>query len=130
MNISMIGATCSFHGTGYRTAAMATPLPNSSLTRCEVVLHGYGGGEGRVVLTCDTDSGHSWRLHRVASWGHQTAGTMTCCPTQSYYPDTEPTSHCPILVMPTPPRVVFMNIHTYSYLYSAASLGYQSIQHH
>ena len=32
---------------------------------------------------------------------HQAAGTMTCYPTQAHYPDTEPTSPCPIIIMPS-----------------------------
>ena len=51
------------------------------------------------VPTCD--SAHSWWLHSAASLGHQTAGTRTCYPTQSHYPDTEPTGPCPILIMPS-----------------------------
>ena len=49
--------------------------------------------------TCD--SSHSWRLNSAASLGQQAAGTMTCYPTQSHYPHTEPTSPCPILIMPS-----------------------------
>ena len=48
-----------------------------------------------------SDSAHSWRLYCTASLGHQTASTMTCYLTQSHYSDTEPTSRCPILIMPS-----------------------------
>ena len=51
------------------------------------------------VPTCD--SAHSWRLHSVAPPG-QTVSSMTRYPTQSHYPDTEPTSLYPILMMPIP----------------------------
>ena len=44
--------------------------------------------------TCE--SMHSWRLYSAASLGHQAACTMTCHPTRSHYPETEPTS----LIMP------------------------------
>ena len=54
------------------------------------------GGWGRVP-TCD--SAHSLWLYSTASLGHK--ATMTCYPTQSHYPDTEPTSPCPILIMPS-----------------------------
>ena len=40
--------------------------------------------------------------HRYTKWDALPAtGTVTCYPTQSHYPDTEPTSHCPILIMPS-----------------------------
>ena len=43
----------------------------------------------------------SWRLYSAVSLGHQVASTMTCYPTKSHYPDTEPTSPCPILMLPS-----------------------------
>ena len=43
------------------------------------------------VLTCD--SAHSWRLYSAVPLGDQATSTMKCYPTQSHYPDTEPT--CP-----------------------------------
>ena len=52
---------------------------------------------GRVP-TCDRM--HSWWLYCAASLGQQAARTMTCYPTQSHYPDTEPTCPCSILIMP------------------------------
>ena len=51
------------------------------------------------VLTCD--SIESWRLHSVAPLGDQAASTMSWYPTQLYYPETGPTSPCPILIMPS-----------------------------
>ena len=51
---------------------------------------------GRVP-TCH--SVHLWRLYSAARLGNQVASTMTQFPTQSHYPDTEPTSPCPILIM-------------------------------
>ena len=51
------------------------------------------------VPTCD--SSHSWWLYSAASLEHQATGTMTCYPTQSRYPDTEPTSPCHVLIMPS-----------------------------
>ena len=51
---------------------------------------------GRVT-TCD--SAHSWQLYSTASLGHKAAVAMTCYPTQSHYPDTEPTGSRPILIM-------------------------------
>ena len=49
------------------------------------------------VQTCDNV--HSFRLSNAAPLGNQAASTMTRCPTQSHYPDTEPTSPCPTLIM-------------------------------
>ena len=45
------------------------------------------------ILTCDS----------VHSWWHYSAAisTMTCYPTQSHYPDTEPISPYLILIMPS-----------------------------
>ena len=53
---------------------------------------------GRIP-TCDRV--HSWWYYSAASLGHQATGTMTCYPTQSLYPDIEPTSPWPILIMPS-----------------------------
>ena len=50
-------------------------------------------------LTCD--SVYSWWLCSAISLGNQTINTMTWYPTQSQYPDTDPTSSCPILIMPS-----------------------------
>ena len=50
------------------------------------------------VSNCDIV--HSWRLCSAARLRDQATSTMTWYPIQSYNPDTEPTSHCPILVMP------------------------------
>ena len=51
------------------------------------------------VQTCD--NAHSWYFCSAASLGCQAASTMTCYLMQSHYPDTEPTSPCPILIMPS-----------------------------
>ena len=56
---------------------------------------------GRVP-TCD--SAHSWQLHSPTPLGNKAASTMTGknrFPTQSHYPDTEPTSPSSILIMPS-----------------------------
>ena len=63
------------------------------LHSCETIL------VGGWVLTFY--SAHSWRLYNAVSLEHQAAGTMTCYPTQSLYPNTEQTSPCPILIMPS-----------------------------
>ena len=42
---------------------------------------------GRVP-SCD--SAHTYKLYSAAPLGNQTASTMTCNPTESHYPDTEP----------------------------------------
>ena len=79
---------------------MAAPLLlTSGPVRYEAVLHNCRTSpvEG-TEWTCD--SAYSWQLYSAAALEHQTAGTMTCYPTQSHYPDTEPTSYCPILIMP------------------------------
>ena len=45
------------------------------------------------VPTCDSV------LYSAASLGHQASRPMICYPTQSHYPETEPTSPRPILIM-------------------------------
>ena len=88
------------NGSGHRTVTMMAPLLlTSDMMRYEAVLHNcetsaVGGG----VPTCD--SAHSWQLYGTASPEHQAVATMTCYPTLlTHYPDTEPTSQCPILIM-------------------------------
>ena len=44
---------------------------------------------------------HAWGLFSTTPLGDQTVSVMTCYPTQAHYPDTEPTSPCPILIMPS-----------------------------
>ena len=58
-------------------------------------------GQAQWVLTLD--SVHPWWLYRATSLEHHATITLTCYPTQSHYPDTEPklTSPCPILIMPS-----------------------------
>ena len=51
------------------------------------------------VQTCG--SVRSWRLYSAAPLGNQAANTVTCYPTQSHYPETEPNSYCPILIKPS-----------------------------
>ena len=51
---------------------------------------------GRVP-TCD--NAHSWWSYSTAPLGDQATSAMTWYPTQSHYPDIEPTSHCPLLIM-------------------------------
>ena len=89
------------NGIGCRTVTLVAPLLlTGGPVRYEAPLHNCGQaqwGGGVLVPTCD--SVHLWQLYSAASLGHQTAGTMTCYPTQSHYPDTEPTSLCPILIM-------------------------------
>ena len=51
------------------------------------------------VLNCD--SAESWPLYNAAPLGDQTAISMTWYQTQSYYPDTEPSIPCPVLIMPS-----------------------------
>ena len=54
-----------------------------------------GGG----VLT--SDSAYSWQIYSAASLGQQVTSTMTYYLTQLHYPDTEPSSPCPFLIMPS-----------------------------
>ena len=49
------------------------------------------------TLTCDRV--HSWWLYSAAPLGNPTISTMTWYPTESYYPDVEPTSPCPSLII-------------------------------
>ena len=55
------------------------------------------------ILTCDSDSTHSWQLYSAAPLGDQATSTMTSSwyPLRSYYPNIEETSPCPILIMPS-----------------------------
>ena len=46
------------------------------------------------------DNVHSWTLYSAAPLGNQAASTMTRYPTQTYSPDTEPTSPLLILIIP------------------------------
>ena len=46
-------------------------------------------------------SAHSWWLYSAAPLRNQAAITMAQFPTESHYPVTEPTSPCPILIMPS-----------------------------
>ena len=88
------------NSTGRRTVTMAAPLLlTSGPVRYEAVLYSCGTSPvaGGLVLTCD--SVHSCRLYSDVSVGLEAIGTMTCYPTQSYYPDTVPTSPFPILIM-------------------------------
>ena len=50
------------------------------------------------VFTCD--SVHSWQLYSAVPLGDQVASTWPNT-ILSHYPDTEPTSPCPILIMPS-----------------------------
>ena len=97
-NVCIMGGLCRFWSTSCRSTAMAAPLAGRGLLRCKAVLHGYRTSplEG-FVLMCD--SAHSCWLYSAALLEHQAAGTMTCDPTQWYYPDTERTSPRPILIM-------------------------------
>ena len=60
----------------------------------------YALATSKVILgrvwTCD--SAHSWWLYNTAPLGNQATSTMT---TQAHYPDTRPTSPCPIIIMPS-----------------------------
>ena len=51
------------------------------------------------VPTCD--SAHSWLRYSTTALGDQAASTMNWYHTQWHYPDTESTSHCPVLIMPS-----------------------------
>ena len=87
------------NGTDRRTATLMTPLLfTSGLVRYEAVLQSCRTSPvGGWAPTCN--SAHSWQLHRTVSLEHQVAGTITCYPTQSHYPDIEPTSPFSILIM-------------------------------
>ena len=50
-----------------------------------------------LVPTCD--SVHSRRLYGAAKLGDQVTSTITLYFTLSHYPDTEPISTCPVLIM-------------------------------
>ena len=48
------------------------------------------------------DSSHILQVYSIVPLGNQAASsTMVKCPTQSHYPNTEPTSPCPMLIMPS-----------------------------
>ena len=42
---------------------------------------------------------HSWRFYSGTPLGNQAISIVSCYPTQSHYPDTEPTTPFPILIM-------------------------------
>ena len=44
------------------------------------------------------DSAHSWWLYKAAPTGNQAVGTITQYSTHSYYPDTEKSTPCPIIL--------------------------------
>ena len=74
------------NSTGHRTATMTAPLPlTSGPVMYEAVLRSCRTNPvGGRVPTCD--SAHTWRLYySVSSQEHQSAGTMTCYPTQMYH---------------------------------------------
>ena len=89
------------NGTGRRTVTMAAPLVLNSITsspvRYEASQFGLGQAQCGWVPTCD--SAHSWGLNSAASQEHQIPSTMTCYPPQSHYPETDPISPCPTLIM-------------------------------
>ena len=51
---------------------------------------------GRVLTS---DSAHSWQLYSAAPLWNQATSTMIRYPTQLHYPDTEPSSPCPWLIL-------------------------------
>ena len=53
---------------------------------------------GRIMTD---DSAQPWRLDSAASLGDQGSSIVTWYPTQLHSTDTEPTSPCPILIMPS-----------------------------
>ena len=87
------------NSTSHRTATIMVPLLlTSGSVRYEAVLHSCGTSPlGRWVPTCD--SAISGQLYSTASLEHQATDSMTCYPTESHYPDTEPTNPCHILIM-------------------------------
>ena len=97
------------NGTSHRTVTMVEPRALTSQygpVRYEAVLHRGGTSlvcacacGGGAVPTCD--GAYSSRFYSAASLGHQATRTMTCYPTHSHYPDTEPTSPDPMLIMPS-----------------------------
>ena len=66
------------------SVAMATPLQFTSVHDCQIPTF---------------NSAQSWQHYSAAQLGDQAASTKTWYPSQSYYPGTEPTSLCPILIM-------------------------------
>ena len=82
----------------YRSQNCDNGGTTSGLVRCTSQLWDKRG-EGVEVPTCRNVP--SWRLYSAASLGHQVAGTLTCYPIQSHYPDTGPISLCRILIMPS-----------------------------
>ena len=62
------------------------------------------------IPTCD--SAHSRRLYSAVPLGRPAVSTMTCYSTQSHYPETNPTSPYPILIMPS----AWLEINKYNFL--------------
>ena len=87
-----------------------TTVATSGLVRCEAVLHGCGTSPVGIFVHClhannikgPTGMGsHGDFIVLPHSLGHQATSTMTCYPSQSNYPDTDPISVCPILTEPS-----------------------------
>ena len=64
-----------------------------------LLLYVLATSKGISVRASGCDSAHSWWLYNAAPLEDQSTSTMVWYPTQSHYPDTEPTSPCPILIM-------------------------------
>ena len=65
-----------------------------------VLLERYNLGASTVI---SGTGAHSWQLFSAAALGYQDTSAMTQYPTQLHYPNTEPTSPFPILLMPEVP---------------------------
>ena len=84
-----------------------TTTVTSGPVKCEAKLHGCRTSPVFIVyiLAISKVTQDGYRLLTVHTYGDfialpQSTSTIPCYPNQSHYPDTEPTCHCFILIMP------------------------------
>ena len=65
-----------------------------------LLFHILAKSKGISVWVPTCDGTYSCQFYSATPVRDQGANTMTWYPTQSHYPDTEPTSTCPVLIIP------------------------------
>ena len=93
------------HLMSYQDMLISTYVKNNTLTNDRLVgcwsftslqhLRSYQG-RYRIVTVI-----HSWWLFSIALLGNQATSTLSQCPTQWHYPDTELVCPCPMRIMPS-----------------------------
>ena len=79
---------------------LTTPSGGVNYLYCGQSMREEGGRNGGLVVGVLSYLDR-YRLYSAVPLGNQATGTMIRYPTQSPYPDTELTSSCPILIMPS-----------------------------